>query len=415
MRVLFAEANPVPDEATLVLDEREVIAYLATLEQRSSEVPQQSSRTNEPSRNRRPAWAVAAFVAVLAVAALYFAFADDFDPVADNPAPPTTLAPDAETMVSPRLAYDLDGDIYLADGDGGNAVLVADGISTDDGCGRFGGSGTMWAPNGRHFAYRSAWNDTCSGEVHVRDAQGLLVASVPGMGWEIGWSPDSTRFATWVELWNTIGIYDLDGERQALLTVAAGCAAAGDFDPLWSPDGKSVLLPRCEVPIDGGTPLRTTAPESLNHSTAWSPDGTRVAYVTSRGDGETYNNSLVIAEAGGTVLQVVHEDSAPNPWYWSPVWSPSGDRVLFTGTPVTEEGDQQLRQVDVASGLVTTITAEPGIRAIRFSPNGDRILFTTWDSSDNTSLWSINTDGSDRQLLVPNTDFADWQPHPGDD
>jgi Tol biopolymer transport system component len=89
--------------------------------------------------------------------------------------------------------------------------------------------------------------------------------------------------------------------------------------------------------------------------------------------------------------------------------------VLFTGTPVTEEGDQQLRQVDVASGLVTTITAEPGIRAIRFSPNGDRILFTTWDSSDNTSLWSINTDGSDRQLLVPNTDFADWQPHPGDD
>ncbi len=103
MRVLFAEANPVPDEATFVLDEREVIAYLATLEQRSSEVPQQSSRPYQPSRYRGPAWAVAAFVAVLAVAALYFAFADDPDQVADNPPPPTTVAPDVETMTDLQI------------------------------------------------------------------------------------------------------------------------------------------------------------------------------------------------------------------------------------------------------------------------------------------------------------------------
>jgi Tol biopolymer transport system component len=388
---------------------------------------QQRPTTSRPGRYRGPAWAAAAFVAVLAVAGLYFAFSGDSDEVAHTSPTPTTVAPDVETLISPRLAYELEGDIYLADWDGGNAVRVADSGSDKDGsqCGSdAGGEGTMWAPDGRHFAYRSQGGDPCLGEVHVRDAQGLLVASVPGAGWDIGWSPDSTRFATWVELFKTIGIYSLDGERRALLTLTPGCTPSGDIDPLWSPDGKSVLVSPCEVPIDGGAPLRTPAPRSLVRSTgwqvSWSPDGTRVAYVTSTGDGETYDSSLVIAEASGTVLQVFHEESAPSPYYWYFVWSPSGDRVLFTWDPRTEDGGafdaaQELRQLDVGSGQATTIAAEPGIRAIRFSPDGDRILFTTFDSSNYTGLWSMNTDGSDMQLLVPDTGFGDWQPHPGGD
>jgi hypothetical protein len=57
---------------------------------------QQAPATGQPSRNRGPAWALAAFVIVLAVGGLYLAFADDSGVVADNP-PPPTLAPDVET------------------------------------------------------------------------------------------------------------------------------------------------------------------------------------------------------------------------------------------------------------------------------------------------------------------------------
>lgn len=56
-----------------------------------------SSKINQLSRHWRPVWAVVAFIAVLAVGGVYLAFSSDEDQVADNP-PPTTVAPDVETM-----------------------------------------------------------------------------------------------------------------------------------------------------------------------------------------------------------------------------------------------------------------------------------------------------------------------------
>ena len=58
----------------------------------------QSPRTSTPSRYRGPAWAVTAFVAVIAVATLYLAFSSDGDQVADTLPPPTTVAPEVETL-----------------------------------------------------------------------------------------------------------------------------------------------------------------------------------------------------------------------------------------------------------------------------------------------------------------------------
>jgi hypothetical protein len=56
-----------------------------------------SPGTTWPSRYAGPFWAVAAFVAVVAVGALYLAFSNAGDQVADTP-PPPTVAPDVETM-----------------------------------------------------------------------------------------------------------------------------------------------------------------------------------------------------------------------------------------------------------------------------------------------------------------------------
>ena len=94
-----------------------------------------------------------------------------------------------------------------------------------------------------------------SSTVYISDPEGHRVASFPAEGWNIAWSPDSTRVATWVGLPDHIGIYGLDGVRQALLTRPPGWGLPGDFDPVWSPDGASLLVPGgVEIPVDGSTP-----------------------------------------------------------------------------------------------------------------------------------------------------------------
>jgi dipeptidyl aminopeptidase/acylaminoacyl peptidase len=347
-----------------------------------------------------------------------------------------SVLPDASASAEPsvlpaaspaaHLAYGLDGDIYLADGDGKNPVRIADGQGdAGDGtrqCGTFLGEGSMWSPDGRYLAYRSDnWGDQgdppCPGTVHVNDAQGRPVASFPGTGWSLGWSRDSTRVATWVEMFQTIGIYGIDGARQALLTMPDGCADGGDYDPLWLPDGRSLLNAGCEVPVDGRTPRRLPDDDVRRQyaslrSEFYSPDLGRIAYFTAG------LQSLVIADAGGAELRVLtvgpEYGLGDGAYYSDLIWSPSGDSVAFTwglfDRSRSEDGPV-LRMVDVSSGKVTTIATEPGIVPIDFSPDGERILFATHDGNfGGTGLWSVNVDGSDVRLLVAGTGWGDWQP-----
>ena len=337
--------------------------------------------------------------------------------------------------------------MYVADLDGTNPVRIADGV-LDPGrggpaaCGSFWGEGPIWSPDGRHLAYRSAWDDaSChgtpgEGQVYIADPDGHLVTSFPGTGWLVSWSPDSTRVATSVDgVPRAFGIYGLDGVRQALLTLPPGYELHGDYDPVWSPDGMSLLIPiapvggsgpseNWELPIDGGTPRRVPDGDPLAHQGwAYSPDGSHVAYnvetpYTVTGPEETLN----VAAADGSQTRVLFTGGEGS--LSDPVWSPTGDRIIFSlrinsfydqaGNPLPSI--DAFRVVDIASGVVGSlaIPSEPyDFSVIRFSPGGDRILLSGSDpNSGATSLWSMRADGSDLQLLVNGTDWGDWQPVP---
>ena len=83
-----------------------------------------------------------------------------------------------------KLLYGLDGDIFLADADGGNPTKVAEGAGLS--------RGSPWAPDGRHFLSY----DTTRMTAVIRDADGVEVASLPD-GFAPDWSPDSTRLQAW--------------------------------------------------------------------------------------------------------------------------------------------------------------------------------------------------------------------------
>src|SRR4029453_7927384 len=220
---------------------------------------------------------------------------------------------------------------------------------------------------------RNPWWDAV-----ISDPQGNVVASFPSQGWRIAWSPDSTRVAVWEDWERTIGIYSVHGVRRALLTVPPGMLASGDYDPVWSPDGTSLIVPNAvEIPLDG-SPARQFP---WDGHTTFSPDGSRVAYNT--------RGSLVVAEADGSNPQKVFGDGAG-----LPPWSSTGDRIAFTSASA-----QQLRVADVVTGTVTLVAQAEAeselLGVVEFSPQGDEILFSRLEvGSGVSSLWGVHTDGS---------------------
>ena len=323
--------------------------------------------------------------------------------------PPVQPRPAPAPAPAGTLAYVLDGDVFVADADGSNAVKIADGRPAGD-CyewsGEYWAEGPMWSPDGRYLAYRRY--TACGNEdgpdprdVVISDAEGTVLAAFPtGTGWDIGWSPDSTRIAVWDDFGSMIGIYGLDGVRQTQLTIPPGMKECGDCDPVWMPEGTSLMVPNVEVPLDGGTPRRLPLP-SRAWSPTYSPDGSAVAYL--------HHRSLTVARSDGSEPRQVFRD-----WAGSPTWSPTGDRIAFTTSGLGPAwGSAELRVLEVATGSVTLLTeGERGtyLSVIGFSPQGDRILFSRTEDrgTGESSLWSMGVDGSDARVVVAGTGWGDW-------
>ena len=80
---------------------------------------QQPPTTKQPSRSRGPAWAMAAFVVILAAAGLYLALSGDSDQgeVADISPPPATVPPDVETVTDLEVIETGVAAFYSGDGE----------------------------------------------------------------------------------------------------------------------------------------------------------------------------------------------------------------------------------------------------------------------------------------------------------
>ena len=355
-----------------------------------------------PSRRRIGALVFAAVVAIAAVFLIARSLEQRPRPAVRPPPPPVVSG----TLGA--LAYAFDGDIWVADWDGGNPVRIADGGPPDggDGCGPagYGAEGTIWSPDGRYLAYRY---DGCDGDptVIISDPQGNVVTSFPGEGWLVSWSPDSSRVAVWVKLAETIGIYGLDGVRQTLLILPPGLMAPGDFDPVWSPDGESLVVPHgVEIPLDGSTPQAPPSGDVRGEwGAAYSPDGSRIAYIRDR--------ALVLAAADGSEARELIPARVE---YTLPIWSPTGDRIVFSYQILTGQHATELRMIEVATGAVMPLAGIDGraaLTAYEFSPEGDKILFLREEPgrSYRPSIWSVETDGSLEQPLVIGASAADWR------
>ena len=143
-----------------------------------------------------------------------------------------------------------------------------------------------------------------------------------------------------------------------------------------------------------------------NTDPAWSPDGTRIAYVSTR-DGET--DIYVMEVASGAVTRLTHDPS----WNGNPTWSPDGEWIMFDSSRdgTNSAPDNNFRNLFVVRANGTDLRRVTGAHgyngAPSWSPDGKRIGFTS-NRDDLYHLFVMNIDGSDVRSLAPVGHLVRW-------
>jgi TolB protein len=189
-----------------------------------------------------------------------------------------------------------------------------------------------------------------------------------------------------------------------------------ETDPAWSPDGQWIVFATtrcCATPHSSGRyALYAIRPDGsglhrLDESAgnelapAWSPDGTRIAYVHTAAD-STDPEIWVMDANGSGAHALTHEHRIVD----AVTWSPDGTQLAYI-SHLIDEGDWQIRvmQADGTGAHALYSCSSPctsGGYTLAWSPDGTAIAFTiepTRGPPAKPQIALVRTDGTAFDLL----------------
>lgn len=209
-----------------------------------------------------------------------------------------------------------------------------------------------WSPDGTRLAFSS--NRDGNFDLYTMAADGSDVQQVtfteevsfndPQNSWEPTWSPDGTRLA--------YSAKRIDRFTYEIFVTAIGqtpetftetrLTDPDDFQngsqPDWSPVGDVLLYTQYfdyyttdvwRINVDGTGATNLTADGARDLNPAWSPDGARIAFVSSRDWNDPFAldaTDVYVAQADGTLPVRVTEDNIAEE---DVEWSPDGTQIIF--------------------------------------------------------------------------------------
>jgi len=192
-----------------------------------------------------------------------------------------------------------------------------------------------------------------------------------------------------------------------------------DFQPSVSPDGARVAFVSTRsgsdeiwvVRSEGGDPVRLTSFGGARlELPRWSPDGRRILFSVRRG---AHAEVDVVDATGGVPERLTEGDSDAV----APAWSAGGDAVYFGSRSSASPGrggfgPWRVWRLDLATRKREPATPDGGYAA-REAPDGSGLYFTRVDAA---GIWKASAGGGSAERVVasvPPEDWADWQPARG--
>ncbi|NLY56768.1 MAG: hypothetical protein GX058_09730 [Firmicutes bacterium] len=277
-------------------------------------------------------------------------------PIAATPASPNrglvAFASDRQSLLDGVPDFDLYLKFYTATA-AAPAVriegLVPLGVDSNEDC-------PAWSPDGRRLAYTST-NNALNPELWIADldihhnGQAVFAAQATAQR-QLTFDGNTKAAPTWSPNGKEIAFIQYAGGREAsgsaLMVIEAKGGLARELvnngrrveEPDWRPQGDKIVY--CTEGLDGNWELQVvevqtgvvtvlSSPEADgdDRDPAYSPDGARIAFSSTRGYGPDYDRANIwVMNADGTnVVQITTDPEVADS---APCWSPDGNELIFT-------------------------------------------------------------------------------------
>jgi len=157
---------------------------------------------------------------------------------------------------------------------------------------------------------------------------------------------------------------------------------------------------------DGANQRRITVTKSLDLAPNWSPDRKALAYFSYR---TGFQDIIVAYLEQGKYTTPAHGTSEKQNYL--PVFSPDGTKIAFTSS---RDGNEEIYVMNTDGSNVRRLTNHPEIDVTpTWSPTGNQIAWTS-NRSGTPNIWIMNADGSGVQQITRDgwADRATWSPAP---